>query len=79
MKLMSYKEGYKMLLGCNKKHKAVIDKGFPKIEELMDFPIIFERLQQINNSESRVKLYLDIDNPDIKPELFCLEDYKKQC
>ena len=70
MELMSYREGYKTLLGCNKKHKALLDKGFPKIEELLDFSIIYERLQQC--SENRVKLEIDIDNPDIKPKLISL-------
>ena len=71
---MSSISGYKTLLGCNKKHKELIDNGFPKVEELMDFGIIFERLQQ--NSETRVKLEIDIDKPDVKPKLISLEEYK---
>mgnify|MGYP006145105897 CR=1 FL=1 len=72
---MSSIEGYKTLFGCNKKYKALIDKGFPKIEELIDFSIIYEQLHQ--NSEARVKLEIDLDNLDVKPKLISLEEKKK--
>ena len=37
----------------------------------MDFAILFERLQQC--TETRAKLEIDLDNPDVKPELVTLE------
>ena len=40
----------------------------------MDFGILFERLQQC--AENRVKLEIDLDNPQIKPELISLEKYR---
>ena len=54
----------------------MINKGSKKIDELTDFTILFERLQQ--SSEQRLKLLIDLDHPDVVPEHLSLSDYKNK-